>query len=229
MFHQLDEREQVELCLPLPPGTSRRDLVVLTSARSLSVRHQYVGLLLEAAPLAKAVVAGESTWYIDGPMLHVVLVKQDHGLRPAEQYWDGLLTAPGGVLECHLSPRDVAACVQRRERELEREAAERVRQAGLERARSAREAQAAAPRAEEGAAAAAGSPSSWLLDNLPLVVGALALLVGLVRLYLLTAQRARGQDGLAAGGGRALGGAAAAAVASGGEHHQSGDGGDDFS
>lgn len=186
-----DNREQVELSLPLPLGTTRRDLIVLISPNSLSIRHRHVGLLLEATPLARLVVADESTWYIDGPMLTVVLAKQDYGGSAAEQYWGGLLTAPGGILECHLSPRDLAAFVQRRERELEREAAEkraqREREAELERVRAERESQAAALRAEDDAAAAA-EPPSWILDHLHLIVAGVAVLVGAVRMYLLTMQ-----------------------------------------
>ncbi|KAG8464277.1 hypothetical protein KFE25_003340 [Diacronema lutheri] len=199
-----DNREQVELSLPLPHGTTRRDVIVLIGPHSLSVRHRHVGLLLEATPLAQLVIADESTWYIDGPMLVVVLAKQDYGGSPAGQYWGASLTAPGGILECHLSPRDLATFLQRRERELEREAAEkraaREREAELERVLAEREAAAAALRAEDEAAAAAEQPS-WVLDHLHLIVAAAAVLVGAVRMYLLTMQWVSFQRDATDGGG----------------------------
>jgi hypothetical protein len=214
-----DNREQAELSLPLPHGTSRRDLIVLISSSSLSVRHRHVGLLLEATPLANLVVADESTWYMDGPMLVVVLVKQDYGSSPAAQYWGGSLTAPGGILECHLSPRDVTAFVQRRERELEREAAEkravREREAEIERIRQERESQAAALRADD-AASEAAEPPSWILDHLHLIVAAVAVLVGAVRMYLLTMQYMDFQREASEGAERAADATDAVAAAGGG-------------
>ncbi|KAJ1621901.1 hypothetical protein T492DRAFT_1066038 [Pavlovales sp. CCMP2436] len=184
-----DTREQVSLSLPLPHATARRDLVVAITPTSLSIRHRHVGLLLEVTPLAKLVDSSASTWYIDGPMLCCVLVKQDYGRTAADQYWGASLTAPSGILECHLSPRDVSTFVQRRERELEREAAEkralREREAELERIRRECESQAAALRAEGASAEANEPPSWWILDHLHLIVAGVAVLVGAVRMYVV--------------------------------------------
>lgn len=186
-----ETRGQIEVSLPLFNGVSRYDLVVLISATSLSIRHRHIGLMLEATPLAHPVVVEDSSWYLDGLMLVIVLVKQGGVGLPVEHSWGSSLTAPGGILECHLSPRDVTAFMQRRERELEREAAEkraaREREAEIERIRRERETQAAALRAED-AASEAAEPPSWILDHLHLIVAAIAVIVGAVRMYLLTMQ-----------------------------------------
>ena len=144
-FRDWDENDEaVEIFLPLPPGTVKKELVCVIAADSLTVRHTRLQqTLLLASPLAGPVMSDESTWYLQGEQLIISLAKQWRGQTKSDQYWGGSLAAPAGKYECYMTPAEVLGARvarERREKELddahharvkasEKEAREREREA----------------------------------------------------------------------------------------------------
>lgn len=77
--------------------------------------------LLRASPLAGLVNPEESTWFLTGDLLTIVLAKQWRGASKSDQYWGAKLAAEGGEYECYMSVAAVAQARQRRERAAEEE------------------------------------------------------------------------------------------------------------
>lgn len=127
-----EDDEQVEIMLPLPQGTVKKELVVIIEAEMLNVRHTRLQkTLLRASPLAGPVVSEESTWYLQGDaMLIISLAKQWRGETKSDQYWGGSLAAEAGECECYLTLREARLAREAREaneRELEDQRQERIK------------------------------------------------------------------------------------------------------
>jgi len=128
--------EDASITLPLPVDTSKKDLVCVITAESLHVRHARLQLtLLRAEPLGGPIIPEESTWYLEGPVLTIVLAKQWRGETKSDQYWGASLAAAGGHFECYMTPAEVEAA--RDERELEEARLEEERRARVKAAEEA--------------------------------------------------------------------------------------------
>lgn len=131
-FRDWEENDEaVEIFLPLPPATVKKELVCVIMADSLTVRHTRLQqTLLLASPLAGPVMSDESTWYVQGEQLIISLAKQWRGQTKSDQYWGGSLAAPGGKYECYMTLRElreVREARQAKERELEKQRHERIK------------------------------------------------------------------------------------------------------
>lgn len=105
-----EDDEVAELFLPLPEGTVKKDLMVVIAADKLLVRTVKSALtLLRAEPLAGGVFVDESTWYLQGDLLLIVLAKQQVGATKSDQYWGASLAAKDGTVECYMKPSEVKA------------------------------------------------------------------------------------------------------------------------
>lgn len=113
-----EDDEIVEIFLPLPAHSIKKELTCTITATSLHVRHERLGqTLLKADPLAGLVNEEESTWYLQGTsLLIIVLAKQQVGANKSEQYWGALLAADSGAFECYKSWEDVEHARAARER-----------------------------------------------------------------------------------------------------------------
>ena len=132
-----EDDEQAEIFLPLPANTSKKELAVVLTAEALHVRHTRLQkTLLRAEPLAGLVNTEESTWYLQGSsLLILVLAKQTIGETKSDRYWGKSLAAEDGVFECYKAPDDVAHAREARERlEAKAEAARKERVTASERA-----------------------------------------------------------------------------------------------
>lgn len=128
-----EDDEMVEIMLPLPPDTVKKELVCVIEPEMLSIRHTRLQkTLLCASPLAGPVVSEESTWYLQGnAMLVVSLAKQWRGETKSDQYWGGSLAAEAGMCECYMTLREVREASEAREakeRELEEQRQERIKE-----------------------------------------------------------------------------------------------------
>jgi len=137
-----EDDQAAELTLPLPADTVKKELVCIITADSLHVRHARLQkTLLRAEPLSGPVLAEESTWYLQGEVLVIVLAKQWRGETKSDQYWGASLVAKEGLYECYLTPKEVREAREARER-LDKEESEerhvRVKEA-QRRARALRE------------------------------------------------------------------------------------------
>ena len=76
-FRDWKEDDEVsEIFLPLPAGTSKKELVCIITPDKLNIRHVRLGqTLLHVDPLAGPVNPEESTWYLQGELLVIVLAK----------------------------------------------------------------------------------------------------------------------------------------------------------
>ena len=149
-----EDFETVEIFLPLPPATCKRELVCVITPDSLNIRHTRQASLLVAQPLAGPVIPEESTWWLEGGVLNLVLAKQWRGETKSDQYWGAQLAAKGGTYECYMPPAQVRAAKQAREREEAELAQERREAAKVARAAEAAEAEAEAARRRDAQAAA---------------------------------------------------------------------------
>ena len=71
-----EDDEGADLFVPLPPGTVKKDLVCVITSEKLVVRHARLQkMLLCAEPLAGPVDPEQSTWYIEGDVVHLFLAK----------------------------------------------------------------------------------------------------------------------------------------------------------
>jgi len=125
-----EDHEVAEIFLPLPADTLKKDIACVIHADKLLVRHVGLGkTLLHAEPLAGLLVPDESTWYLQGnDLLLIVLAKQWRGEHKSDQYWGGSLAAKDGVYECYMSPREVECARKAREqKEADAEAQRRER------------------------------------------------------------------------------------------------------
>jgi hypothetical protein len=113
-----EDFETVEIFLPLPPATTKSELVCVITPDSLHIRHTRLqASLLVAQPLAGPVIPEDSTWYLEGGVFNLVLAKQWRGETKSDQYWGAQLAAKGGAHECYMPPAEVRAAKQARERE----------------------------------------------------------------------------------------------------------------
>ena len=113
-----EDFETVDIFLPLPPATTKSELVCVITPDSLHIRHTRLqASLLVAHPLAGPVIPEDSTWYLEGGVLNLVLAKQWRGETKSDQYWGAQLAAKGGTHECYMPPPEVRAAKQARERE----------------------------------------------------------------------------------------------------------------
>ena len=151
-----EDDEITEIFLPLPPNTNKKELACVIAADKLHIRHTRVQkTLLRAEPLAGPVIPEDSTWYIQGDMLMIVLGKvrgrvplqcgsamrivphssytllqQWRGETKSDQYWGASLAAKGGAYECHMTVEEVSAARaarERKEKESEEERRTRVK------------------------------------------------------------------------------------------------------
>ena len=75
-----EDFDTVEIFLPLPPATTKSELVCVITPNSLHIRHTRLqATLLVAQPLAGPVIPEDSTWYLEGGVLNLVLAKQWRG------------------------------------------------------------------------------------------------------------------------------------------------------
>ena len=165
-----ETNELVEISLPLPATTTKKDLACVISSDKLHVRHVLLReTLLRAEPLAGPVMSDESTWYLDKEhnVLVISLAKQWRKETNADQYWGASLAAPDGVFECYMSAKDVAiARAAREELEKEREQQRRARVQASQREHKAKRDLAKeqalhrrAPRSEPTQEASSGAPA----------------------------------------------------------------------
>jgi len=139
-----EDDAQAELWLPLPPGTVKKDLIVVITAEKIHIKHICDDqMLLHAEPLRGPVVAEESTWYLaKDDVLNIVLAKQWRGETKSDQYWGAEL---GGHVWCYMSSGDVyrnRKAREKREKEEETKRLARVktqRDALVQRERAERE------------------------------------------------------------------------------------------
>ena len=126
-----EDHEVVDITLPIPAGTTKKQLVCKITSDSLHVRHLGSDTtLLRAEPLGGPIDAEESTWYLQGDLLCLQLAKQWRGANKSDQYWGSTLAAKGGTFECHMKPSEVMKLTkerQRKEEEKEKERRERIR------------------------------------------------------------------------------------------------------
>ena len=155
-----EDDQQVELQLPLPPNTQKKDVVCVINKTTLVVRHVPTQqTLLRADPLSGPLIAEDSTWYLQGDLLVIVLAKQWRGETKSDQYWgahlvktydsDGMRLKDAGVMECYMTHAQLAKAKEMREKQQaddENERHARVK-ASQRRERAAREERAQAPSA----------------------------------------------------------------------------------
>ena len=94
-----DAGHEVEIRLPLPPGTTASELRVDVEASSLVVSRQAPAAqeLLSVNPLYDGVMAGEhAVWYVETDKLELVLVLEKERVAP----WPSTLHKEGGRLAC---------------------------------------------------------------------------------------------------------------------------------
>jgi hypothetical protein len=142
-----EDHEQAEIRLPLPPGTVKKDIVLVLTAEKLDVRHvKLKKTLLLADPLAGIAVPEESTWYVDADadVLVVVIAKAEIGANKSEQYWGATLATKTGTLECYLSLAQLKSAKEACEAKEKQQEADR-----LARAKSSQRALRAAEEAEK--------------------------------------------------------------------------------
>lgn len=152
-----EDHEQAEITLPLPPGTTKKELVCVINAESLLVRHVKSGkTLLKAEPLAGLAIPEESTWYVDGSTdrLVIVIAKAKQGANKTEQHWGCSLIAKEGLLECYMTPSEVKSerdAREAKEKQAEDDRVARVKasQRAMRAAEEAREAKEEARRARQ--------------------------------------------------------------------------------
>jgi len=101
-----DDRDEIELRLPLPAGTTKKDLTVSLKAKSLAVtRKDEPKTLLLVDPLFGSVRADEVVWYIDkGQPSHLVLTVE----KAIADAWGSSFCAEGGTLEYWKASEDEA-------------------------------------------------------------------------------------------------------------------------
>ena len=147
-----EDDEQAELFLPLPANTTKKEVVCTITSTALHVRHVRLGkTLLRAEPLAGLVNEEESTWYLQGTsLLIIVLAKQTIGETKSDRYWGGSLAAEGGLFECYKSAEDVEHARGARERlEAKAETERKARATASEKALREKELEAEAKEAKE--------------------------------------------------------------------------------
>jgi hypothetical protein len=150
-----EDFETVEILLPLPPATAKRELVCVITPDSLHIRHTRLqASLLVAQPLTGPVIAEESTWWLEGSMLNLVLAKQWRGETKSDQYWGAQLAAKGGTYECYMPPAQVRAAKQAELAQERHARIEKADAAAKARAAEAAEAEAEAARQQDAQAAA---------------------------------------------------------------------------
>ena len=147
-----EDFETVEIFLPLPPATCKRELVCVITPDSLNIWHTRHASLLVAQPLAGPVIPEESTWWLEGGVLNLVLAKQWRGETKSDQYWGAQLAAKGGTYECYMPPAQVRAAKLAQERHACIKKADAA--AKVARAAEAAEAEAEAARRRDAQAAA---------------------------------------------------------------------------
>ena len=146
-----EDDAQVELWVPIPPDTIKKDVVCVISADHLVVKHTKLGkTLLHCEPLSGPVNAEESTWYLQGEVLCIVLAKQWRGETKSDQYWGALLVPKGGTFTCYMAAHDVKSHRIAREKREKLEEEERLARfkASRQREKQEREAEAAKKEAE---------------------------------------------------------------------------------
>lgn len=146
-----EDDAQVELWVPIPPDTIKKDVVCVISADHLVVKHTKLGkTLLHCEPLSGPVNAEESTWYLQGEVLCIVLAKQWRGETKSDQYWGALLVPKGGTFTCYMAAHDVKSHRIAREKREKLEEEERLARfkASRQREKQQREAEAAKKEAE---------------------------------------------------------------------------------
>lgn len=124
-----EDEETVDITLPLPPGTTKKDVQCKITADTLVVTSGEK-LLLRAIPLGGPVDPMESTWTLQGDMLNLQLSKQWRGKTRSDQIWGHYLSKEGGDFACYMSPdmvKELKAEKARKEKEIEAERRERVR------------------------------------------------------------------------------------------------------
>jgi len=134
-----EDEQQVDLQLPLPPDTQKKDIAVVITKTSLVVRHvRTQQVLLRAEPLSGPLVVEDSMWYLQGELLVIVLAKQWRGATNADQYWGAhfvktydengmrLKDANAGTFECYMTRAQLAAAKEARENQQAEEEKERL-------------------------------------------------------------------------------------------------------
>ena len=98
-----EDADTVDIFLPLPPATTKGELVCVITPESLHISHARLEVsLLIAEPLAGPVIPEESTWYLEGDLLNLVLAKQWRGETKSDQYWGAQLAAKDATYKRHL-------------------------------------------------------------------------------------------------------------------------------
>jgi len=111
-----EDDAQAELFLPIPADSIKKDIICVITADKLLVKHLKLGeTLLHAEPLSGPVLAEESTWYLQGDVLNIVLAKQWRGETKSDQYWGASLATKAGGVWCYMSVPDVKKHRKRRE------------------------------------------------------------------------------------------------------------------
>jgi len=132
-----EDEQQVDLQLPLPPDTQKKDIAVVITKTSLVVRHvRTQQMLLHAEPLSGPLVVEDSMWYLQGELLVIVLSKQWRGATNADQYWgahfvktydeNGMRLKDAGTFECYMTRAQLAAAKEARESQQAEEEKERL-------------------------------------------------------------------------------------------------------
>jgi hypothetical protein len=110
LFRELatESTEYLELALPLPKGTVKKEIQVHILEKRLTVRHdRFSKPILHARPLAHAIDADESMWYFEGNVLIVDLAKLARGGVTTASDWGDRLEADGACVTCYLSASEV--------------------------------------------------------------------------------------------------------------------------
>ena len=115
-----EDATTVELTLPLPSGTSKKELSIVMTEKKITVCHARTERrLLHIEPLAGFIVPEESTWYLQHNNLKMDLSKG--GVRnptlddPTK--WGKSLTVATGWCECYLTPAEIIQSRWSRERD----------------------------------------------------------------------------------------------------------------
>ena len=123
-----EDEETVDITLPLPPGTTKKDIQCKITADTLVVTSGEK-LLLRAIPLGGPVDPMESTWTLQGDMLNLQLSKQWRGKTRSDQIWGPPFERRGRFRVLHVAGHGegIKAEKARKEKEIEAERRERVR------------------------------------------------------------------------------------------------------
>lgn len=124
-----EDDEVVDIMLPVPPGTTKKELQCKITADSLVVSRGEK-ILLRAIPLAGPVDPAECTWVLQGDMLNLQLSKMWRGKKQSDQNWGHYLSKERGDFACYMNPQQVTELKkekERKEKELEAARRERIR------------------------------------------------------------------------------------------------------